>query len=67
MEMGSDAVAKNGSEPDPIFSLIVPIFRSAENIEDLIVAIGALVPGSPANVKLYLSMTAPPIFPVNYF
>jgi polyisoprenyl-phosphate glycosyltransferase len=52
MEMGSDAAANNGSELDPIFSLIVPIFRSAENIEDLIVAIGALVPAIPGKSEV---------------
>jgi polyisoprenyl-phosphate glycosyltransferase len=37
---------------DPIFSLIVPIFRSAENIADLILAISALVPRIPGKCEI---------------
>ena len=51
METGSDADAKNGSL-DPIFSLIVPIFRNAENVADLILAIGDLVPRIPAKCEV---------------
>jgi glycosyltransferase involved in cell wall biosynthesis len=37
---------------DPIFSLIVPIFRSAENIADLVSAISALVPRIPGKCEV---------------
>src|SRR5208337_3415737 len=43
---------KNGSKLDPTFSLIVPIFRSAENIADLILAISALVPKIPGKCEV---------------
>jgi glycosyltransferase involved in cell wall biosynthesis len=51
MEMGP-GVAKSESALDPIFSLIVPIFRSADNIADLILAISALVPRIPGKCEV---------------
>jgi polyisoprenyl-phosphate glycosyltransferase len=52
MEMGSESTAKNGSTLDPVFSLIVPIFRSAENIADLILAINAFVSKIPVKCEV---------------
>ena len=50
--MDSRVQATNGSKLDTTFSLIVPIFRSAENIADLIAALGALVPAIPGKCEV---------------
>ena len=52
MKMDSDVAAENEASSNPIFSLIVPIFRSADNIADLILAITALVARVPGKCEV---------------